>query len=610
MELIHFAKLPAVKAKKNCSRTVVCYRDYTLAKWVEISWSEFAERIAKVARAMAAFGVKEQDRVGICSQNMPQAMIADFANYANRAISVPIYATSSVQQIEYIVNDAAIELLFVGEQVQYDHALDVLKESKVLRRIVVFDEAVDLKGETRAVYFSDFMAQGEDLAMQSAVEKRTSAARPEDLAIIMYTSGTTGQPKGVMLLHSNLIEVMRIHDIRLPMINRHDTSMAFLPITHIFERAWCYFCMMKDVRIYLNLRPSDIQKTIKEVRPTLLCSVPRFWEKIAAGVQDKIDTFSPFKKAMVTWALAVGKEYNIGHRRIAKRASMGLYLRFKFADRFIFSILKKVVGIDRGRLFPISGAAMDNGLIRFFLSIGLPVTYGYGLTETLATVTCYPSKNYIIGSLGTPMPDVQVKIGDDDEILVKGKTVCAGYYNKPEITAESFVDGWFRTGDIGKIDENGCLYMVDRLKDLFKTSNGKYIAPQQLETALGADRYIEQVVVIGNNRNFVTAIIVPNIEAVKTFAATKGIAYDRIDDLLNAPEVQTLFEERIAEAQKEMAPFEKIKKFRLIKRGFTIESGELTSTLKLRRAVIQQHYAALINEMYESVPGFVAAMKK
>lgn len=610
MELIHFAKLPALKANKNGNRVVLCYRDYALAKWVDINWSEFADRVGKVARAIAAFGIKEQDRVGICSQNMPQAMIADFADYANRAVSVPIYATSSVQQIDYIVNDAAIELLFVGEQAQYDNAIEVLKSSKTLRRIVVFDEAVDLKGVEQAVYFSEFMSQGEDTAMQPVVAKRTSSARPEDLAIIMYTSGTTGQPKGVMLLHSNLIEVMRIHDIRLTMVNRHDISMAFLPITHIFERAWCYFCMMKDVKIYLNLRPSDIQKTIKEVRPTLLCSVPRFWEKIAAGVQEKIDAFSPLKKAMVAWALAVGEEYNIGCRRVAKRASIGLYVRYKFADRFIFSILKKVVGIDRGRLFPISGAAMDDGLIRFFLSLGLPVTYGYGLTETLATVTCYPAKNYIIGSLGTPMPDVQVKIGDDDEILVKAKTVCAGYYNKPEITAESFVDGWFRTGDIGKIDENGCLYMVDRLKDLFKTSNGKYIAPQQIETALGADRYIEQVVVIGNNRNFVTAIIAPNIEAVKTFAGTKGIKYDRIDDLLNAPEVQKLFEDHIAEAQKHMAPFEKIKKFRLIKRGFTIESGELTSTLKLRRAVIQQHYAALINEMYETVPCVVAAMKK
>lgn len=609
MEFVHFSKLPLFKSKKNGNRTVLCYRDYSLSKWVDVSWSEFADRVGKVARALVGFGIKEQDRVGICSQNMPQALIADFANYANRAISVPIYATSSVQQIEYIVNDAEIELLFVGEQVQYDSALEVLRGSSVLRQLVVFDESVDLRGESRAVHFSKFMAQGEGSAHQSVVESRAEAAKPEDLAIIMYTSGTTGQSKGVMILHSNIQEAMRIHVIRLSSVSRHDTSMAFLPITHIFERAWCYFCMYKDVKIYLNLRPADIQKTIKEVRPTLLCSVPRFWEKIAAGVQEKIDTFSPFKKAMVTWALAVGKEYNIDYRRIGKHAPFGLYCRYKFADRFIFSILKKVVGIDRGRLFPVAGAALDDNLARFFLSMGLPLVYGYGLTETLATVCCYPDTNYEIGSLGTLMPDVQVKIGEDNEILVKGKTVCAGYYNKPEVTAESFVDGWFRTGDAGRLDGDK-LYMVDRIKDLFKTSNGKYIAPQQIETILGADRYIEQVAVIGNNRNFVTAIIAPNLDAVRAFAASKGIVYEKVDELMTNAEVIKLFEERIAEGQRDMAPYEKIKKFRLIKRGFTIESGELTSTLKLRRAVILQNYAPLIDEMYQSVPGTVMNLAK
>lgn len=587
----------------------MCYRDYGLSKWVDVSWAELTERIERVARAIAKWGVKEGDRIGICAQNMPQGVIADFAGYANRAVSVPMYATASSEQIEYIVRDAEIGLMFVGEQVQYDHALEVMGRCDVLKRVVVMDEGVDLRGEARAVRFSDFMAEGDDMAVQGLVERRMNAAREEDLAIVMYTSGTTGQSKGVMLPHACLLEAMRIHDVRLTKINRHDTSLAFLPMSHIFERAWVYFCLYKDVRVYLNLRPSDIQKTIKEVRPTLMCSVPRFWEKIAAGVQEKIDTFSPFKKAMVTWALAVGKEYNLDYRRVGRRATMGLWLRYRFADRFIFSILKKIVGIDRGRLFPVSGAAMDDGLVRFFLSMGLPVTYGYGLTETCATVCCYPDRDYEIGSLGTVMPGVEVKIGDDNEILVRGKTVCAGYYNKPEATAEAFVDGWFRTGDAGRM-EDGKIYMVDRIKDLFKTSNGKYIAPQQIETVLGADRYIEQIAVIGNNRNFVTAIIAPNMEAVQGFAQAQGIVYERVEELLENEAVLKLFEERIAEGQKGMAPFEMIKKFRLIKRAFSIESGELTSTLKLRRAVIQQNYASLIEEMYEGVPGVVVSLVK
>lgn len=603
MELIHFSKLVAAKAKKQANRVALYYRDYSVAKWVEITWRELHEKVERVARALVSLGVKEEDRVAICSQNMPQALMVDFANYANRAISVPMYATASVQQIEYIVNDAEIEVLCVGEQIQYDNALEVIKNSKFLKHIIVFDPSVDLKGESRAMYFEDFMRKGDEQSLQKTVEKRTKAATDDDLAIIMYTSGTTGESKGVMLPHSCLLEAMRIHDQRLVHIKRSDTSMAFLPLTHIFERAWTYFCLWEDVKVYLNQRPSDIQNTLKEVRPTMLCAVPRFWEKIAAGVQLKIDTFSPFKKALVAWALAVGEEYNIGYRKDQKRAPLGLSIRYKIADRLIFSTLKKVVGLDRGRLFPVAGAALDDKLAKFFVSLGLPIMYGYGLTETTATVCCYPYHNYVIGSMGTLMPDVQVKIGEDGEILVKGKTVCSGYYKKPEINANSFIDGWFRTGDAGKLVDGKHLYMTDRLKDLFKTSNGKYIAPQQIETILGGDVFIEQVAVIGNNRNFVTAIIAPNIEAIKGYAEQNGIKYEYVDELMDNPQICKMMEERIANLQKDMAPYEKIKKFRMIKRGFTIESGELTSTLKLRRAVILQNYAAMIEEMYNPVQG-------
>ena len=603
MELIHFSKLVAAKAKKQASRAAVYYRDYSLAKWVEITWRELHEKVERVARALVSLGVKEEDRVAICSQNMPQALVVDFANYANRAISVPMYATASVQQIEYIVNDAEIEILCVGEQVQYDNALEVIKNSKFLKHIIVFDPSVDLKGESRAMYFEDFMRLGDDQSLQKVVKARMKAATEDDLAIIMYTSGTTGESKGVMLPHSCLLEAMRIHDIRLTHIKRSDTSMAFLPLTHIFERAWTYFCLWQDIRVYLNQRPTDIQNTLKEVRPTLLCAVPRFWEKIAAGVQLKIDSFSPFKKALVAWALAVGEEYNIGYKKDLKRVPCGLAIRYKIADKLIFSTLKKVVGLDKGRLFPVAGAALDDKLAKFFISLGLPIMYGYGLTETTATVCCYPYHNYVIGSMGSLMPDVDVKIGEDGEILVKGKTVCTGYYKKPEINANSFIDGWFRTGDAGKLVDGKHLYMTDRLKDLFKTSNGKYIAPQQIETILGGDVFIEQVAVIGNNRNYVTAIIAPNLEAIKGYAAQHNITYELVDELMEHPQICKMMEERIAELQKDMAPYEKIKKFRLIKRGFTIESGELTSTLKLRRAVILQNYATMIEEMYNPVQG-------
>lgn len=603
MKLVKLSKLIDYKAGKNGSRTALLYRDYSMGKWIDVSWNDLKHSVDCAARALVSLGVKEQQPVGICSQNMPQAIVVDFANFANRAISVPMYATLSPEQMEYIINDAHIEVICIGEQLQYDNVYQVLqKKNTPLKHVIVFDHSVNLKNEPKAIYFNDFIKLGESDEHAKTVADRTSAATDDDLAIIMYTSGTTGESKGVMLKHSSILEAMRIHDERLTMLNKHDVSLSFLPMSHIFERAWVYLMLYENIKIYLNLRPSEIQSTIKEVRPTLLCSVPRFWEKIAAGVQEKIDTFTPFKKAMVTWALAIGRDFNINYRRIGKRAPLSLYLRYKFADRFIFSILKKIVGINRGRLFPVSGAALDSKLADFFLSMGLPICYGYGLTETTATVCCYPTKNYTIGSIGTVMPGVQVALGDDNEILVKGKTVCAGYYNRPEATADAFVDGWFRTGDAGHIDGD-TVYMVERIKDLFKTSNGKYIAPQQIETILGADRYIEQIAVIGNNRNYVTAIIAPNIPAVKDLAESMNIKYERVEELLHHPDIISFFEKRIAEGQKEMAPYEKIKKFRLIKRAFSIESGELTSTLKLRRAVIQQNYAVLINDMYDTVDG-------
>ncbi len=596
---IHFSKLLKSKVKQHASRTAFYYRDKALAKWVDVTWNEFYTRSNQIAKVWVSFGVQEMDKIAICSQNMPQALIVDFANYANRAVSIPMYATASESQIEYIINDADIKILCVGEQVQFDNVLPILSRNSSIEHVVVFDPSVDIKGCEKAVFFDELLSLDVE-EHEKEVTRRTKAATNKDLAIIMYTSGTTGEPKGVMLPHSCFLEAMRAHIEMLTSVTKHDTSMSFLPMTHVFERAWVYYCLTKDVKIYLNQYPSEIQKTIKEVRPTMLCSVPRFWEKIAAGVHQKIDSFSPFKKALVTWALAVGEDFNVNYRRLAKRAPFGLWFRYKLADRMVFSTLKKIVGIDKGRLFPVAGAAMDDKLADFFISMGIPLMYGYGLTETTATVACYPYKNFVFGSVGNVLNGLQVKIGEDNEILVKGETVFAGYYKKPKATEDAFIDGWFRTGDAGRLDGN-VLYMTERIKDLFKTSNGKYIAPQQIETVLGADLYIEQIAVIGNNRNFVSAIIAPNVEAVKNYAKQNNIAYDRFEDLIENPAINQLFESRIAEAQKDMAGYEQVKKFRLIPKGFTMEAGELTSTLKLRRAVILQNYSSMIEEMYNSV---------
>lgn len=597
MSQLHFSTMVFEKAKKYAKHQILFFRDELLSTWKGITWSELADRVMATAKALVSVGVEEHDCVGICSQNMPECLMSDFANYANRAVSVPLYATLSPEQIEYCVNDCQMKVLFVGEQVQFDNTLKVLDRMPSLKQVIVYDPKTDLRGCEKACYFTDFFQQGQTEENERIVRERQKAATPDDLAIVMYTSGTTGNPKGAMLLHSALQECMRIHDIRIKM-PKSNKSLAFLPLSHIFERGWTYFCMFKNTKVYLNRRPSEITKILPEVKPNMMCNVPRFWEKVAIGVKEKINTFSPFMKGVVTWAIDVGKTYNVDSIRIGKHASPMLWLRYQLADKVVFNKLRKAIGIENGILFPVAGAAMDEQLLKFFRSLGIPMCYGYGLSETTATVCCFPYKRYTFGSIGEVMPDIQVRIGEDNEIQVKGKTVTIGYLNKPEETAAAFTeDGFFRTGDAGRL-EGKTLFFTERIKDLFKTSNGKYISPQLIETKLGADKFIEQIAVIGNNRNFVTAIIAPAHEPLKAWATEHGIAFNSIEDLLKNQKVYDMLMERIEEHQKEFASFEKIKRFRLIKKGFTIESGELTSTLKIRRAVILQNYADLINEMY------------
>ncbi|MDR1544116.1 MAG: long-chain fatty acid--CoA ligase [Prevotellaceae bacterium] len=598
MNNINITNFVFEKTKKRGKHHIIYYKNEDLSQWVGITWNEFSEKTRSIARALVALGVKEEDKIAICSQNTPQCLITDFANYANRAISVPMFATLSPTQIAYILNDAQIEILFVGDQKQFDNAVEAQKESPSLKKIIAFDNSVVFGECAIASRFSDLLLLGENNPdNDKIIQKRQKNASEDDLVNIIYTSGTTGNSKGVLITSGSIAETIRIHKLRIPMFKR-GKSIAFLPLSHIFERLWTYLCLSTDVKVYLNAQPTEIQKVVAEVRPHYMCSVPRFWEKVSIGVNQKIDEMKPFMQALVAWAIAVGKDYNINHKRIGKKISLSLWLRYKIANGLIFNKLKKLLGIENGVMFPTAGAAMSDKQVVFFRSLGIPIYYGYGLTETNATVCCFPDENWTIGSIGTLMPDIQVRIGEDNEIQIKGKTITKGYYNRPKETAEAFIDGWLRTGDCGKLDGN-TLTMTDRLKDLFKTSNGKYISPQAIETALTSDKYFEQAAVIGNNRNYVTAIIAPAIEPLKEFAKKNNLQYEHIEDLFKMEIVQKLYEEHIEAAQKDFASFEKIKKFRLIRCGFSIASGELTSTLKLRRAIIQQNYASLIEEMYE-----------
>lgn len=596
----HLSVLIHRQAEKYGDKVALKYRDYEAGRWIPVSWNDFSRTIRRTAHAMAALGIEVQENIGIFSQNKPECLYTDFAAFANRAVTIPLYATSSAAQTQYIIDDAQIRYVFVGEQYQYDAAFSIFGFCRSLQQLIIFDRAVvkDPRDMT-SIYYDEFLALGDDPQYKAIVDERTSGASDDDLANILYTSGTTGEPKGVMLHHSNYNEAFRIHDIRLTALTDKDVSMNFLPLTHVFEKAWTYFLLHRGVQVCINLRPADIQTTIKEIRPTLMCSVPRFWEKVYAGVQEKIARESGLRKAMMQDALKVGKVHNIDYLRRGKTPPMLLHLKYKFYEKTIYALLKKTIGIENGNFFPTAGAAVPDEICEFVHSVGINMVVGYGLTESTATVSCFLNEGYEIGSVGTVMPGLEVKIGENSEILLRGKTITKGYYRKQEATEAAIDgDGWFHTGDAGYL-KDGHLYLTERIKDLFKTSNGKYISPQALETKLAIDRYIDQIAVIADERKFVSALIVPVYHLVEEYAREKGIACGSLQELLQHPKVQALFRARIDTLQQQFAHYEQVKRFTLLPEPFSMERGELTNTLKLKRPVVAKNYKELIDKMYE-----------
>jgi long-chain acyl-CoA synthetase len=544
-------------------------------------------------------GVEVQENIGVFTQNKPESLFMDFGAFGVRAVTVPLYATSSEAQVHYILEDASIRYLFVGEQQQYDVAFRVMALSSTLKQIVVFDR--DVKFDERdesTIYFDDFLALAKDGQHQAEVDKRTSESDTEDLMNILYTSGTTGESKGVMLSHAGYESVMDAHCDRFPGLGENDVVINFLPFTHVFERAWSCWCLCVGAELNVNLRPQDIQMTIKEVRPTAMCSVPRFWEKVYTGVNEVIASATGVKKTLMQDAIKVGREHNVNYVCKGLTPPLWLHLKYKFYEKTIYSLLKKTLGLDRGAFFPTAGAAIPPAVQEFVLSVGINMVAGYGLTESIATVSCENNFDHEIGSVGKLMPHMEIKFGENDEILLKGPAITKGYYKKEAATKAAFTeDGWFRTGDAGYI-KDGFLFLTERIKDLFKTSNGKYIAPQAIETKMVVDRYIDQISIIADERKFVAALIVPDYKLVEKFAADKGIQYASMAELLKHDAVMELFKERIETLQQQFAHYEQIKKFTLLPEPFSMAKGELTNTLKIKRNVLNKNYAAEIEAMY------------
>ncbi len=587
---------------KYGDREILSYYDMQVRKVATYTWPRLRDIVDNAACALEILGIAPGDAVAIFTANCPQFLFTDFACYYNRAVPVSIYSTSSADQVEYIINDSRAKFVCVGDKRQYDIVCRVRKRCPSLKRVILYDASIEpAKDDDEAMTFDALLELGAAASddCRSEVERRRTESTADDIATLIYTSGTTGEPKGAVLTHRCFNTAIRIHTDRLKMISDKDTSLCFLPMSHIFEKAWTYFCLCEGIHVAINANPKEVSATLKAERPSCMCSVPRFWEKAYAGINEHIAGMSSMQKKVVKHAFKIGFDRNLNYVRLGKKVPWVLEKLYRAAEKAVFTPMKKAVGIENGTIFPTAGAAVADHIVRFFRSMGVPMVVGYGLSETTATVTCYPDTDFEVGTVGTVMPELEVRISPDGEIQVKGDTVMKCYYNKPRATKEAFTDdGWFRTGDAGYFNEQGALVLTERIKDLFKTSNGKYIAPQAIESRLGGDRYIEQVAVVGESRKYVTAIIIPAFEALKEYARKKKIAFKSLDDLIQNSEIKKMIGERIDKLQKGLPSFEQIKKFTLLPKAFTIESGELTNTLKIRRPIINQRYAKEIEAMY------------
>lgn len=596
----HLSVLIHDQARKYGNRSVLTFRPFGSLQWKTVTWNQFSLRVKQVSNAMLNLNIKPQENIAVFAQNCIHYLYTDFGAYGVKAVSIPFYATSSETQIQFMINDAQVRVLFVGEQEQYDKALRVFTLCPSLERIVIFDESVRISpNDPNAMYFSDFLKLGEGLPRQTEVENLWKTADFNDICNILYTSGTTGDSKGVVLTYGQYQAALEAND-KCVSVGEGDRSISFLPLTHIFERGWAYLCLSEGAEIIINTYPKEIQDSMRQTHPTCMSSVPRFWEKVYQAVKDKIDRSGAVQKKMFAYALSVGRKYNIEYLSHAKRPPLPLALEYKVVDKTILSLVRKTMGLINPNIFPTAGAYVSPEVEEFIHSIGLNMVVGYGLTESLATVSCdHLSEGYTLGSVGRPIDGIQIKIGENDEILLKGPTITRGYYKRDSINAVSFdEDGFFHTGDSGYL-KDGELFLKERIKDLFKTSNGKYIAPQQIEALLLVDKFVDQAAVIADQRKFVSALIVPAYSQLEEWARDNGVSYSTIDELCAHPKVNAMMKERIDTLQQTLSPYEQIKRFTILPKPFSMESGELTNTLKLRRQVVNKNYKEFIDKMYE-----------
>jgi len=595
----HLSRLILDQAQRFGDREVLIYKDFGGSEWKSYSWNEFSDKVKTVSNALLNLGVKVQENIGVFSQNSVQYLFCDFGAWGIRAVTIPFYATSSEQQIQFMISDAKIRFLFVGEQEQYDKARRVVSMCQTLERIIVFDKNVRISShDPNAMYFDDFLKLGKDYPRQTEVEKLQAEASMDDIANILYTSGTTGDSKGVILTCGQYHAAFEANGKCVP-VDENDRVLNFLPFTHIFEKGWKILCLTVGARLIVNTYPQEVQQSMRETHPTCMSSVPRFWEKVFMGVQEQIDKASTPKRKLFQHALRVGKQHNIDYLSKGKRPPLALHLEYEMLNRTVFSLVRKELGLENAHFFPTAGATVNPKVEEFVHAIGINMIVGYGLTESLATVSCnHLGEPYTVGGVGIPIEGIDIRISDEGEVLLKGPTITRGYYNREDLTKQAFTeDGYFRTGDSGYL-KDGELFLKERIKDLYKTSNGKYIAPQMIESKLLVDKYIDQICIIADQRKFVSALIIPVYPLLEEYAREHGIPFETREQLCANPKINEMMKERIDTLQQQLAHYEQIKRFTLLPHHFSMERGELTNTLKIKRRVLNENYKREIEAMY------------
>ncbi len=595
----HLSRLVHDQAQKYGDREVLIYKDFGGSEWKSYSWNQFSDMVKKVSNALLNLGVKVQENLGVFSQNSVQYLFCDFGAWGIRAVTIPFYATSSEQQIQFMISDAKIRFLFVGEQDQYDKARRVVSMCQTLERIIVFDRNVRISShDPNAMYFDEFLKLGENYPRQTEVDSLQAQASMDDIANVLYTSGTTGDSKGVILTCGQYHAAMVANGKCVP-VDEDDRVLNFLPFTHIFEKGWKILCLTKGARLIVNTYPQEVQQSMRETHPTCMSSVPRFWEKVFMGVQEQIDKASAPKRKLFQHALNVGKKHNIDYLSKGKRPPLALHLEYEMLNRTVFSLVRKELGLENAHFFPTAGATVNPKVEEFVHAIGINMIVGYGLTESLATVSCnHLGDPFTVGGVGVPIEGIDIKISDEGEVLLKGPTITRGYYNREDLTKQAFTeDGYFKTGDSGYL-QNGELFLKERIKDLYKTSNGKYIAPQMIESKLLVDKFIDQICIIADQRKFVSALIIPVYPLLEEYAREHHIPFENREQLCADPKINEMMKERIDTLQQQLAHYEQIKRFTLLPHHFSMEKGELTNTLKIKRRVLNQNYAKEIDAMY------------